>query len=196
MNTAIRFLLPALVLFAHACIGAPISAVSSDSAEHPSRVIYRFSVETGTSGWEIEDDYVMGGHSRGRLAVNEAGNAVFSGEISLANDGGFSSIQHDFGPYDVSGHRALVLGIKGDGQRSQVRVEASPEARHAYAFDFPTSGDWQTIEIPFNQMSAIRHGDLLDLPPYPGQTMARIQILAGEGRTTSFQLEIDQIWLK
>lgn len=168
-------------------------AARDDSGNH---TIYQFTRETGIRGWEIEDDDVMGGRSRGRLAVNEAGNAVFTGDISLENDGGFSSVQHDFDPLDVSGYRAIFLGLKGDGKLYQIRVESGPDERHAYAFDFETSGMWEVVHIPFAEMYAIRHGDRLDLPNYPGRQMARVQILAGDGREESFALEIDRIWLK
>jgi NADH dehydrogenase [ubiquinone] 1 alpha subcomplex assembly factor 1 len=52
------------------------------------------------------------------------------------------------------------------------------------------------IEIPFADMYAIRHGDRLDLPNYPGQTLAQVQILIGNGKAETFQLEIDKIWVK
>ena len=133
--------------------------------------------------------------SSSNLEINEAGNAVFSGTISLANGGGFSSIQRDFDTLDVSAYRVLCLGLRGDGKRYQVRVESTPNAPHGYAFDFETSGDWQTVEIPFPELYAIHHGDRLDLPAYPGQALSRIQILAGDGRAETFVLELDRVWL-
>ncbi len=90
----------------------------------------------------------------------------------------------------------MHLGLKGDGKPYQVRVEADRDDRHAYAFDFPTSGNWEVVVIPFDEMAAIRHGDRLDLPPYPGRTLSRLQLLFGNGRAESFQIEIDRIWLE
>lgn len=188
-------LIPALALLAHGCACcAPPPPESAPPAPH--RTIYQFSRESGTAGWEIEDDIVMGGRSQGRFSLDEAGNAVFSGNVSLENNGGFSSVQHGFDPIDVSGCRAVCLGLKGDGKRYQLRIEAEKNARHSYAFDFDTSGDWQVVKIPFANMYAIRHGDRLDLPNHPGQTLAHIQILAGDGRPGPFRLEIDRIWLE
>jgi NADH dehydrogenase [ubiquinone] 1 alpha subcomplex assembly factor 1 len=188
-------LLPFLFALAAAgcatCKTAPCAAGAADNF-----TLHQFSLDTGTAGWEIQDDAVMGGISKGRLVVNQAGNAVFTGTISLENDGGFSSFQRDFPSIDVSAHRSFCIGLKGDGKRYQIRVESTPRARHGYAFDFPTSGKWEVIKIPFDQMYAIRHGDRLDLPNYPGQTLVQFQILAGDGRAESFQLEIDRIWLK
>lgn len=190
-----KHLLPLLFLAAAGCGTCPVSCPPGPAA-NGNHTIFQFTRDGDLRGWEVEDDVVMGGRSRGRLAVNEAGNAVFAGDVSLENDGGFSSIQYDFAPLDVAKYRAIYLGLKGDGKRYQLRVEAEPKARHAYAYDFGTSGEWQVVEIPFADLYAIRHGDRLDLPHFPGQALARIQILIGNGRAESFQLEIDRIWLK
>ena len=193
MKTALMIL--ALALAASGCTNCD-SAPPTDPAASGNRTLFQFSQDAGLDGWAIEDDAVMGGRSRGRMSVNDAGNAVFAGDISLENGGGFSSIQYDFGPIDVSGYRTIHLGLKGDGKRYQLRIDSEKNARHSYACDFETSGAWEEIVLPFADFHAIRHGDRLDLPPYPGQTMARIQILFGNQQAESFQLEIDRIWLK
>ena len=186
----------AVALVSLGCAHSPsTAAIATETAPPSNQTLSQFSLDAGTDGWQIENDSVMGGLSRGRLSVDEAGNAVFAGEISLENDGGFSSIQRDFPSIDVSPYRALSLGLKGDGKRYQVRVESSPGERHAYAQDFQTSGDWQVVEIPFADFYAIRHGDRLDLPNYPGRTLSRVQLLAGEGKAEAFRIEIDRVWL-
>ncbi|MDY0144359.1 MAG: CIA30 family protein [Kiritimatiellia bacterium] len=194
MKPLLALVLSALVFGSVGCTHAtPLTTVPN--AVSSNRTLHQFASETGTGGWQIENDAVMGGRSSSNLEINEAGNAVFSGTISLANGGGFSSIQRDFDTLDVSAYRALCLGLRGDGKRYQVRVESTPNAPNGYAFDFETSGDWQTVEIPFPELYAIHHGDRLDLPAYPGQALSRIQILAGDGRAETFVLELDRVWL-
>lgn len=189
---------PLPLLLALAALGCASGkpAAPADSAPAQDQTVFQFSQGADLGAWEVQDDVVMGGRSQGQLRINEAGNAVFTGTVSLENDGGFCSIQHACAPLDVSRRRALVLGLKGDGKRYQLRVDATPDARHSYACDFQTSGDWQAIEIPFADMYAIHHGDRLDLPNYPGKKLAQIQILIGNGVAEAFQLEIDKIWLK
>ncbi|MGD9781735.1 MAG: CIA30 family protein [Kiritimatiellia bacterium] len=184
-----------LALAANGCTNCD-SAPPTGSAVPGNHTLFQFSQDADIGGWKIEDDAVMGGRSQGRFSVNEAGNAVFAGDVSLENDGGFSSVQYDFGPIDVSAYRAVHLGLKGDGKRYQLRLDSQKNARHSYACDFETSGGWEEIVVPFADFHAIRHGDRLDRPNFPGQTMARIQILFGNGKPESFQLEIDRIWLK
>ena len=158
--------------------------------------IFLFGKDADLSGWEIQDDVVMGGVSQGRFALNDAGNAVFSGNVSLENNGGFSSLQYGFDPVDVSKKSAIYIGLKGDGKRYQLRVESEKNAPHGYACDFDTTGDWQVVRIPFADMYAIHHGDRLDLPNYPGQTLAHVQLLIGNNKAESFQLEIDRLWVQ
>lgn len=186
--------LPLLALAVAGCLhgrsAAPAAAPSAN------RTLVQFSRAEGLAGWHVENDDVMGGRSQSRLAVDAAGNAVFAGTISLENDGGFASIQCDVPELDVSAYRTIHLGLKGDGKRYQLRLDAARRDRHSYAADFQTSGDWQEIVLPFADFVAIRHGDRLDLPNYPGRTLARVQLLAGDGRAESFRLEIDRIWLE
>ncbi len=173
-------------------VRAPAPGADAPTAELP---LVQFSRDAGLAGWHIENDDVMGGLSQSALAIDEAGNAVFSGDVSLENGGGFASIQCDYAALDMSACRAVCLGLKGDGKRYQLRVDAAKNARHSYACDFDTSGEWQVVEIPFADMYAIRHGDRLDRPNYPGRTLARLQILIGNGKSESFHLELDRIWL-
>ena len=188
----------AVLVFALALIsfGCATSCPSSSMSSAANRTLVQFSRAEGLAGWQIENDDVMGGRSQSRLTLDEAGNAVFAGTISLENDGGFASIQCDYPELDVAAYRTIRLGLKGDGKRYQLRLDAARRDRHSYAADFQTSGDWQVVVLPFADFFAIRHGDRLDLPNYPGQTLARVQLLAGDGRAESFRLEIDRIWLE
>src|SRR5690606_16607241 len=60
-----------------------------------SMTIYKFNTDSKQTDWYILDDVVMGGKSNGTFSINEAGNGIFKGEISLENNGGFSSVRHD-----------------------------------------------------------------------------------------------------
>lgn len=160
------------------------------------RVISDFSREAGTGGWEVENDVVMGGVSRSSLVLGADGHAVFSGAVSLENNGGFASIQYFFEPIDISKYRTACFRIKGDGKRYQFIVEAETNARHYYVHELTTSTDWQTLEIPLADLYPVRRGDRLDLPNFPGQTLAQVRFLIGNGVAEPFRLEIDKIWLR
>jgi hypothetical protein len=147
-------------------------------------------------GWQLEDDDVMGGVSRGSLTRDEAGHAIFRGEVSLENNGGFSSIQNNFDPLDVSGYQHAILRLKGDGKDYRFIVESNPMARHYYVAEFATNGDWQEIKIPLRKMYPVRRGERLDLPDYPAETISQVRFMIANGRAESFQLEIASIRLE
>lgn len=159
-------------------------------------LITDFGKAIGVSGWHVEDDVVMGGISRGTFTTNADGHAVFSGAVSLENDGGFSSVQYYFDPVDVSTYRSAVLKIKGDGKRYQFLVESERNQRHYYVYEFQTGSDWQVVKIPLADMYPVFRGDRLDIPNYPGQTMAMVRFLIANKKAESFRLEIESIWLE
>ena len=52
--------------------------------------------ERNLKNWQIVGDNVMGGKSSGSFQINDQGNGVFQGEVSLENNGGFSLLRHQF----------------------------------------------------------------------------------------------------
>jgi hypothetical protein len=56
------------------------------------RELFRFDTVASVADFSPIDDRVMGGRSASRLRHDPAGNAVFEGEVSLADGGGFASL--------------------------------------------------------------------------------------------------------
>jgi NADH dehydrogenase [ubiquinone] 1 alpha subcomplex assembly factor 1 len=159
-------------------------------------VLFDFNTDSYLRGWRIQDDVVMGGRSKGSFALNEKGHAVFSGEVSLENDGGFSSVQNYFDPIDVSPYDKAFVRLRGDGKSYRFIVESDRSDRHYYVHEFQTGTDWQTVEVPLAGMYPMRRGDRLSIPDYPGQTMAQVRFMIANGKPEAFRLEIDKIWLE
>ena len=165
-------------------------------ADKNGKMLFDFADPAAMRGWQIEDDGVMGGVSKGTFTRAPEGHAVFSGKVSLENNGGFSSVQCYFDPIDVSSYRTAIVRVKGDGKSYRFIVESEKDARHYYVASFETTGEWQDIEIPLRKMYPVRRGDRLDLPYYPGKTMAQIRFMIANSRAETFQLEIASIALK
>jgi NADH dehydrogenase [ubiquinone] 1 alpha subcomplex assembly factor 1 len=165
-------------------------------AEQKKMEIFSFEPEADISVWEVEDDGVMGGVSQGSLTVNDEGHGVFSGIVSLDNNGGFSSIQYYFDPVDVAGYETAYMCVKGDGRRYLFLVEATARARHYYVGEFQTSGEWETVGVPLGDMVPVWRGDRLDLPNFPRETLAQVRIMIANQVREEFALEIDRIWLE
>ncbi|MGQ9871207.1 CIA30 family protein [Leptodesmis sp.] len=118
-------------------------------------VIFDFSHPSPTLSqtWGALDDVVMGGVSASSLQFQD-GVAVFTGNVSTANSGGFASVRtRNFEPpLDLSSQAGIELQVKGDGQRYKflVRDENSWDSV-AFSYSFDTIAEqWTTVRIPFN----------------------------------------------
>ena len=162
----------------------------------PAELIYDFNSTNGSRGWQVVDDTVMGGMSDGALATDKDGHAIFEGVVSLENNGGFSSLRYGTGSIEAGKYKNFVLMLKGDGKKYQFRVKRYRSDRHSYTYTFETSGEWQEIKIPFEQMTPTFRGYTPDIPNYPGDIIQEIGLLIGNKKAESFRLLIDWIGLE
>lgn len=158
--------------------------------------LFDFNFESNIRNWKIVDDVVMGGRSDGNFKINDTGYGEFSGYVSLKNNGGFSSVRYNFNTVSSSNFKSFQLRIKGDGNSFQFRVKSSNRQRFSYIYTFNTSGDWETISIPFNKMEPAFRGYKLDQPNFDGLQMEEIAFLIGNKKEQSFKLFIDSIILE
>lgn len=158
--------------------------------------IFNFKTTTNITNWKTITDVVMGGKSNSSFNLNETGFGVFSGKVSLENNGGFSMVQYHFDSKNVSDFSKVFIKVKGDGKTYQFRIKSNTDDKHSYIFNFNTYKDWTTIEIPFNTMYPSYRGKLLKLPNYSGEQMTQIAFLIGNKKEESFKLEIASITLE
>ncbi|WP_346882804.1 CIA30 family protein [uncultured Algibacter sp.] len=162
----------------------------------PSMMIFDFNTTSDIINWNIVDDVVMGGRSNGNFNINSAGYGEFHGKVSLENNGGFSMVQYKFNTKQVETFSKICLHIRGDRKHYQFRVKNNISDRHSYIVSFETTGDWQTINIPFSDLYPAYRGNTLDMKNYPGKTLDMIAFLIGNKKAEAFKLEIDSIVLK
>ena len=158
-----------------------------------SSVIYDFQKDISTTNWRVVDDRVMGGLSQGKLKVDDDGHGVYSGTVSTKNNGGFSSLRYRFSTMEVSKNQSIVLRIKGDGKKYQFRVKDKLNQYHSYIYNFQTSGEWQTLEIPLAKMYPSFRGRKLNIPNFEHSQIEEIAFLIGNKKAESFELKIDKI---
>ena len=158
-------------------------------------MIFNFEKKSDINDWRVVDDVVMGGVSKSKITINEVGNGVFSGHVSLENNGGFSSVRHQFGNMDVSNYNKFIIRIKGDGKKYQFRVKSKLGEYHSYKYEFSTNKTWQTIEIPFKELVATFRGRLLNMPSFSNKTLEEIGFLISNKKEESFHFEMDFIKL-
>jgi monofunctional biosynthetic peptidoglycan transglycosylase len=175
----------------------PLLAASLGLAA-PADTVPMFEVTASTaSDWAIVNDGVMGGLSSSEFVDGGDGFAVFRGNLSLDNNGGFASVRGIVPAAVMEGHRGLALRVRGDGRTYQVRLRTNRRFDGvAYMAEFRTQADtWQTIEIPFESFEATYRGrrpsGAADLEP--GQ-IQQIGLLIGDKVEGPFRLDVE--WMR
>ena len=159
-------------------------------------IIFDFNKNSSISNWVVVDDVVMGGRSTGNFKLNKDGNGVFYGNVSLDNNGGFSSLRHGFNKLNIEKFKTLVLKIRGDGKNYQFRIKHKSSDYASYITSFSSSGEWQEIEIPINSMYPSFRGRKLDEPNFSHESIEEITFLIANKKNEDFMLLIDKIELK
>jgi uncharacterized protein YbjT (DUF2867 family) len=132
-------------------------AVDSKGLRAGTRVLFDFQNPSQDlkATWGAVDDVVMGGVSTSNIRlVRDV--AVFSGNVSTANNGGFASVRtRNFSPaWDLSGYEGLELRVRGDGKRYKLitRCEGKWDGvGYCYSFD-TVHNFWTTIQVPFSAL--------------------------------------------
>ena len=108
------------------------------------KIIFDFQTATNPAAWQVVNDDVMGGVSTsGWRIIN--GMAVFQGEVSLANNGGFASVRSLPAPHNLAGSDTFVIRVRGDGQRQRRLAPARGCVKTATWFETitPVAGLYQ-----------------------------------------------------
>lgn len=157
------------------------------------RVLFDFAEAAEVDRWQVVLDSVMGGRSTGRLASGE-GSLIFSGDTSLENNGGFSSIRAPVPAGSVAGYDALRVRVKGDGRTWILGARGGPGNRgDSFWWRFDTSGEgWDTVTVPLRQMTRVFFGRPLDGKLQPAAIRA-IEFYIYDKQAGPFRLEVARI---
>ena len=144
--------------------------------------------------WTVVNDGVMGGLSEGKL-TKENDKAVFSGKVSLENNGGFTSIRRSVTTDYTKPISQFKIKLKGDGKRYQFRVRKSGEY-FTYTYDFKTSGKYETIVINAAEMQPTFRGQILNYPNFDGDDINEIGFLIANKKMETFAMLLDEVAAK
>lgn len=138
-----------------------ITGASYSEQNEKNLLLENFSA-TGSSSygteWKFYSDQVMGGVSEGMatsITTDQGKGIRLEGTVKLDNNGGFIQValplKKGWSSLDASSFEGVRLTIKGNGEPYAVHLRSNQTFLpwHYYAATFETTGDWQTIEIPF-----------------------------------------------
>lgn len=153
--------------------------------------------ENEQMNWRVVNDGVMGGLSRGAVNFTDADTMQFSGDLSLRNNGGFSTVRSGDVDLNLSNDLGLLLYVKGDGRTYEARFDS--DARYfgrpvSFSGEFNTvAGEWQQVKVPFDSFKGSFRGKQLPDKKLNLSKIQRISILLGDKKEGPFQLEIGWI---
>jgi monofunctional biosynthetic peptidoglycan transglycosylase len=160
------------------------------------KILFDFQSTTVSPDWQIVNDDVMGGVSTSRFQILASGGAVFSGAVSLQNNGGFASVRSSSMKHDLSRFGAFILRVRGDGHRYKftVRTETGFDTP-LYQCAFATKpGEWEVPRLPFKQFVAKFRGRVLTGAPLLNPaSVASVGFLIADKQAGVFQLGISSI---
>ena len=160
------------------------------------KILFDFTTAANSSAWQIVNDDVMGGVSTSHFELTN-GAAVFRGEVSLENNGGFASVRSLPARHDLSGLDAFVVRLRGDGRRYKftVRTDTGFDTP-IYQCAFTTQrGEWQEHKLPFKDFVPTFRGRVLtDVSPLNPVKVSSVGFLISDKQDGGFKLEL--AWIK
>ncbi|MCX2760776.1 CIA30 family protein [Vibrio sp. Sgm 22] len=144
--------------------------------------------------WTAINDNVMGGVSTGRL-VYQGETSQFKGELSLENNGGFSSINRSIESIS-SKMDSVELTIVGDGRTYQLRFTtwiAGNRTNYKHSFE-TIKGEQLRKVFQLKDFQAVFRGRLLSgAPELKAQDIKQIGFLIADKKPLPFKLNLTQI---
>jgi len=166
-------------------------------AETKELLITDFDSPVAANAWRVINDGVMGGISSSTWNITDSGTALFSGTVSLENNGGFASARSPVGTHDLSAYTGISLRVKGDGKRYKLNLKTDAEFDSIlYQTEFITEKDnWQIIKVAFSRFVPTYHGVVLsNAPALDTKAVKTFGVLIADKQKGPFRLEID--WMK
>ena len=148
----------------------------------------------GLKNWNIVNDDVMGGVSKSYLSLNDENNLIFSGNVSLDNNGGFASSRMSLSSQSLNGIKSFKIKFRGDGNIYKLRLRQN-NMRVSYSSDFKSVKDkWIEVNIPVEDFIPTWRG--YSYNNYPALEIEKINSLGihiSDKQEGKFKLEIKYI---
>ena len=155
-----------------------------------------YSAHTDHLNWQVVNDGVMGGLSQSRWLSVPDQPTLFSGEISLQNNGGFASVRSSRIPKmgrEVSGVR---LRVRGDGRTYRFTLRTNRTGRGVnYQRAFPTAiGQLLEIDLRLDSFEARWRGrPVPTAPTLRASDIRSVGFLLADKKSGAFALEVMEI---
>lgn len=163
-----------------------------------SKVLFDFTDPTTASAWRAIDDRVMGGISRSTLRHDPSGHAVFEGNASLEQNGGFASVRSSPRHRGLPGAQACLIELRGDNKQFKLSLLTDDgfDTLNYQASFAPAGDDWQSLQLPLAGFRATFRGrEVPDAPPLDPARIRQVGLMIAARQAGPFALDIRRIGL-
>lgn len=159
------------------------------------QMIISFEEEHSVENWFSVNDGVMGGVSRGGFIRTKHGTLLFSGHLSLANNGGFASIRNSQPSANLEESTGLLVTVRGDGRSYWLDLrEDRQRMASSYRAPLPTSGQgFEEIFVPFSSFQLTSFGRPVRGKALDPSRVRSVGFTLSDKKEGPFQLEIKSI---
>ena len=161
-----------------------------------SETLFLFDRPEAVAAWSAIDDRVMGGVSRSALCFDPAGHAVFSGQVSPDNNGGFASVRASVSTPVTTDIDAIELLVRGDGHRYKLNLRTDRSfdgVNYQAAFD-TSAGTWSRVRLPLADFQPTWRGrPVPDAPPLREARIEQVGLMIADRQFGGFELAIRRI---
>ncbi|MBH0080291.1 CIA30 family protein [Pseudoalteromonas sp. NZS11] len=147
--------------------------------------------------WYVVNDSVMGGLSNSQVTQTQE-NLLFTGNVSLDNNGGFASIRTELNTQSQN-TKAIALRVKGDGQTYQLRLRTTNYLDGAaYTHSFKTvKNEWVDINFAPSDFTLTYRGRVLEQQPIIDfDDIKQLGFMIAGKQEGRFKLEVGKIEFK
>jgi hypothetical protein len=159
-------------------------------------LIHCFDTPASTQGWQVINDGVMGGVSVSRLRFDVAGHAVFEGEVSLQNNGGFASVRA--ARLDLGFADTVAYGLTAWGDvhtyKLNLRTDLGFDGVNYQALFTPVPGEWCLTVLPVKAFEPNFRGRLVPgAPPLQPEAVRQVGLMISDKQAGPFRLLVKNI---
>jgi hypothetical protein len=175
---------------------ATTSTTTTPIQQAQSMVLYDFADQSDVSDWFNQNDTVMGGVSDSASTWVD-GQLVFSGNLSLDNNGGFTST---FGPINdqlptlMLGAKAIVVTARGDGKTYLMQIRNYDNTRYIQRFTTVADVE-QDYVLPLADFESVdwRLSVIPDAAPIDTATIGQLGFYLLDKQVGPFEIAISSI---
>lgn len=157
---------------------------------------HAFDTPAATQQWQAINDGVMGGVSVSRLRFDPTGFAIFEGEVSLENNGGFASVRAPVVDLGCADTVAYVLTVCGDGRtyKLNLRTDTGFDGVTYQAAFTPAPGRWTQAVLPLGAFEPrFRGRPVPGAPPLRPEAVKQMGLLISDSQAGAFRLMLKSI---